>query len=253
MARSGRAAMRPTHRCRDTQIEIPAASRRRPVSACRSSSIKRPTMFRSPPNRVCHRRWLMTATSGAFGRSSSSLIVRPSIGSTRSSGKNSEETACTAQSRRFTRASQGRRAAGRPCRDAFERSVVALPIEPGRRRDRVVTVAAPRLVHHDQVFAVGIRQRPQQQLIDDGEDRGVGADAEREREDDGKREAGAAPQIRGPCAARRASHLRRNGPCESRGRLLSVSARCRTCRRASSRASASLMPASTSSRVFDSM
>ena len=59
------------------------------------------------------------------------------------------------QSRRFTRACQDRRASGRPCRDAFERAVVALPIEPVRRRDRVVTVAAPRLVHHDQVSPSG--------------------------------------------------------------------------------------------------
>ena len=50
-----------------------------------------------------------------------------------------------AQSGRFTGASQDRSTSGRPCRDAFERVVVALPIEPGRRRDRVMTVAAPAL------------------------------------------------------------------------------------------------------------
>ena len=123
---------------------------------------------------------------------------------------------------RFTGASQGRRASGRPCRDAFERAVVALPIEPGRRRDRVMAVAVPRFVHHHQVFALGIRQRPQQQLIDDGEDRRVGADAERERQDDGDREARAAAKA-ATHVPRVAHHVSRtNGPREFRGRLPSV-------------------------------
>src|SRR5688572_11535085 len=93
------------------------------------------------------------------------------------------------QSRRFTGASQGHRASAHPCRDAFERSVVALPIEPVRWRDRVVAVALPRFVHHRQVIALGIRKRSQQQLINHGENGGIGADAERKREDDGDREA----------------------------------------------------------------
>src|SRR4029453_3051458 len=55
-----------------------------------------------------------------------------------------------------------------------------------------MAVAAPRFVHHHQVVALWIRERAQQYLIDDGEDGGVGANAEREREHGGNREARAA-------------------------------------------------------------
>ena len=41
----------------------------------------------------------------------------------------------------------------------------------------------------DQPILVAIDQRPQQHAADDAEDRGVGADAERERDDDGGGEA----------------------------------------------------------------
>ena len=46
----------------------------------------------------------------------------------------------------------------------------------------------------DQPVGVGIRQRAQQHGLDHGEERGVGADAEREREHDGGREAGLASE-----------------------------------------------------------
>ena len=44
---------------------------------------------------------------------------------------------------------------------------------------------------------LGVRQRPQEHAVDDAEDRGVGADAERHRQDDGGRKAavpGQAPE-----------------------------------------------------------
>ena len=53
------------------------------------------------------------------------------------------------------------------------------------------------LVDRHQLVAVRIGQRTQQQLIDDREDCGVGADAEGEREDDGEREARALAQAAG--------------------------------------------------------
>ena len=45
------------------------------------------------------------------------------------------------------------------------------------------------VLEQDQPLRVGIRQRPQQHGVDHGEDRDVGADAERQREDGGEGEA----------------------------------------------------------------
>ena len=56
-------------------------------------------------------------------------------------------------------------------------------------RERGVLHADPgrALADVDQAVLVAIGQRPQQHAPDHGEDGGVGADAEREREDDGDR------------------------------------------------------------------
>ena len=49
--------------------------------------------------------------------------------------------------------------------------------------------ALGRLADVDQAVLVAVDQRPQQHAADDAEDRGVGADTQRQREDDGERQA----------------------------------------------------------------
>ena len=75
--------------------------------------------------------------------------------------------------------------------DAGERRGHAVPVFQTSRRDEGVGVAALGVVleNTDQLVAVRKRQRTQHDGVNGGEHRGVGADAEREREDDGKREA----------------------------------------------------------------
>ena len=51
-----------------------------------------------------------------------------------------------------------------------------------------------RLAIQTSSFGLGERQRPQQQRVDDAEDRGAGADAEAGDQDGESREAGVAPQ-----------------------------------------------------------
>jgi hypothetical protein len=48
--------------------------------------------------------------------------------------------------------------------------------------------------HSREPVRVGIRQRLEQQRVDDAEDGGVGADADGERDDDHQRQRGGAPQ-----------------------------------------------------------
>jgi hypothetical protein len=69
-------------------------------------------------------------------------------------------------------------------------SVVALALKSGSRdRERHVVGAEPRraLPDIDEAILVAVGQRPQQDAADDAEDGGVGADAQRERDDDGRR------------------------------------------------------------------
>ena len=66
-----------------------------------------------------------------------------------------------------------------------------------RRRPRSVR---PYLAHEHDRLRVGIRQRTEQQAVDDAEQRGVRADAQREHEHHRAREAGAAPQAAGGVA-----------------------------------------------------
>src|SRR6185503_8164902 len=61
----------------------------------------------------------------------------------------------------------------------------------GRDIERVETA---RLFDDDKLIAIWVRQRPQQELIDDGEDSDVAADAEGQRQDHGERKARAAPK-----------------------------------------------------------
>ena len=188
----------------------------------------RPTTFGSPPKRSCQRRWLRTATRRAFGRSSSSEIVRPSSGPTPRSGKNSADTICAASrvgSPDCRQRHRGRAPRGEP----LERAALCLPVHPVRGRHRLVVACRSHLlpgldveglVDGDQPVARRIRQRPQQQLVDDREDRGVAADPEREGEDDGDREAGTLSQPARHVTRRRAPDPRPWASYGRRGRVL---------------------------------
>jgi hypothetical protein len=75
-------------------------------------------------------------------------------------------------------------------RHPLEELGLGFPIEVVGRRDDVA-LALPsgvRLPHHHQAIRLGIRQRPDEDRVDDGEDRRVGADAERETGEGGERE-----------------------------------------------------------------
>jgi hypothetical protein len=63
-----------------------------------------------------------------------------------------------------------------------------------RKEGRCGLPVASRFFNHHELVAVRVRQRPQQELIDNGEDRGIAADAESQRQDYGKRKAWAAPE-----------------------------------------------------------
>ena len=56
------------------------------------------------------------------------------------------------------------------------------------------TPCGRRLLQHDEAVGVGERHRLEQHRVDDREDRGIGADAERERRDRRGREATALPE-----------------------------------------------------------
>jgi len=67
-------------------------------------------------------------------------------------------------------------------------------------RSHVAAVVRALLKEHDQLFGNGYRQLPQQDLIDQREDRGVGANPQRQRQDRHRREqrAAAKPTQRKP-------------------------------------------------------
>ena len=81
-----------------------------------------------------------------------------------------------------------------------------LQIDDIRHRRGAVGVAARHRLDCDQPIGVGKRQRPQQHAVDDAEDDGRRADADREHGDDQRREAG-----RGEKEAESLSEIRDHG------------------------------------------
>ena len=69
-----------------------------------------------------------------------------------------------------------------------------LPVEIDAARDGVLIAVFEAFEDFDEAIGRGIGQRPQQHGVERAEDRGVGADPEREREDGDGREAGAAAE-----------------------------------------------------------
>ena len=78
--------------------------------------------------------------------------------------------------------------------EMLERLVEDGPVLEGRPRDRHLLPAPGRFVQRDNPPDVRVRIRPEHDRIGDAEDRGVGADAERECGDDDRRVRGVEPQ-----------------------------------------------------------
>ena len=173
----------------------------------------RPSTLALPPNRDRHQRSLMTATASSDGSG-----VRPTTGATPRSRKKFAETCSTSRARlrwrRRSRSSGDRGARSRRprtttwlcARDRIERPAARTAASgflnpPGMTGTTWTCTSRSGLAH---------RQRAQQQTVDEAEERGVGADAERERErhDSGERRASSrasGPRIARPARARRAA------------------------------------------------
>ncbi len=131
----------------------------------------------------------MTIT-GALVRSSSSVKVRPMAGRTPSTSKKFWRDAPAEDLLRRAVGGDARRAAARR-RDAGERPLQPLPVRVVARRRRVAREARGGVVlpDEDDAIGIGVRQRPDQDGVDRGEDRRVGADAEGQRRDRDRGEA----------------------------------------------------------------
>jgi hypothetical protein len=74
--------------------------------------------------------------------------------------------------------------------EMLKNGVVFLPIEIIGQRDGVILARPGRFVQDHDPVRVWIRKRPQQNRVDDAEDRGVRADPERKRQDRNQSEPG---------------------------------------------------------------
>ena len=160
----------------------------------------RPSTSGAPPKRRIHRLWLRITTPAAPG----CIVGR---------GERAAERQLDAKQRQQRRRHHPRRHA-LGLADAGERHLQSCETRRPSQNDRAaiapVDVVLPRhrdrigklrrhFVEHDDAFGPCVRQRREQHAVDDGVDRGVGADAEREREDGDGRERRAGRQA---CAAR---------------------------------------------------
>ena len=81
-------------------------------------------------------------------------------------------------------------------REMLESGIVAPEVEVVRKCDRDGALLRTNvLVEDDEPLGVRIRQRPKEDGVNDAEDRGVRADAERQREDGNKGEAWCFPKL----------------------------------------------------------
>ena len=153
-------------------------------------------MAGSPPNRRTQRPFVITASRGPPGRSSSAPKTRPSIVPASNTGKKSAVTWIA-----FTCSGVGAAAQveARPREvvraDRLERLRVLFPgHELGDRH--AVAEAVPELeLQPHQAVRLAVGQRLQQNAVDHREDGGVGSDSESERGDRDGGEAGAAKKL----------------------------------------------------------
>ncbi len=79
-------------------------------------------------------------------------------------------------------------------RELFEAAAPLAPVEDRREPDVRREPREVAIAERDEALRLRVRQRPQQHGVDDGEDGGVGADAERQRDKRGGREPRGPPQ-----------------------------------------------------------
>ncbi|MDP7340395.1 MAG: hypothetical protein QGI10_04785 [Vicinamibacterales bacterium] len=79
--------------------------------------------------------------------------------------------------------------------ECLDRAALRAPVDQVGRRDTVDLTGRSGLPDGDQPVRLGERQRTEQHAVDETEDRRVGADPERQRQHDGRCEAGAPPQL----------------------------------------------------------
>ena len=79
-------------------------------------------------------------------------------------------------------------------RHVLERVAALAPVEERGVADVAGRSGRAALADHDEPIGIRVRQRAQQHGVEDAEDRGVRADAERQRHERDRREAGRAPQ-----------------------------------------------------------
>ena len=169
-----------------------------PITVVGSSltRICRPTIDGSPPNRRVKRSHPSRIDCGAPGRPSSSRNVRPNALSAPRSGKEIGRDERRAELLRIAVAGERDRAARPDAADLRERRRPLADVAEVGTRERSARIAEP---DECQPVGVAIRQRLDQHRVDDAEDGGVGADAEREGEKNDRGEAtrlaDAAPRV----------------------------------------------------------
>ena len=134
------------------------------------------------------------------------LNVRPSRGCTPSAVNRLADTCAAASRDGFAIRLDVQRADGVRA-DSGERAIALAELEELRRRHPELVEAHARELARDEHELLGVRiaERSQDDAVDDAEDRGVGADAQREREHGDERESGNAAQ---------AANRRSGGPGE---------------------------------------
>ena len=157
---------------------------------------ERPTTAGSPANDRRHSPSLSITTCQPAGVSSAGVKSRPSAGSTPSMRKKFADTRMPATVGSPFAIGSASRIGSRPFREA---AAAAAPVEEGRVTDVAGLAVRPPLADRcTSRSGVGIGQRSQQHGVHDAEDRGVGADAERQRDQrDGREARRADEQARG--------------------------------------------------------
>ena len=145
------------------------------------------------PNRVFQNSWLRTMTRRSAGRRPRRVKPRPRSGRAPSTEKKSARD--PRRRHRLGLADPGQVQAREPMIAIFSKTVVLLlPVEVVGRRDRERLHAREsarrrRVPHADEPVGLGVGERLEQDGVDDAEDRGVGADAQREDRQGREREA----------------------------------------------------------------
>ena len=172
----------PSRRPGGRDADRPSANRRRARAVVRGRR-------GSPPKRRCQNAWLSTATGGPSGLVSASANARPMAGVTPKDWNRPEVVCATVI---CSAPSLPSRFGGNRLdeRQRLERLRARAPLEEVQRMHRDGRLRIRRLFpERDEATGIRIRQRTQQHRVDEAEDRGVRADAEREREHGDRREA----------------------------------------------------------------